>query len=93
MLTVSLCVGSWDVRLAALKNYYGTPKTSIFPFAFLNPGGYFSNVTFWVNALKDYELGKVSTQSMPGRLLRAKCLTDSSFLYSTLMRLLPTCTS
>jgi len=69
VLTVSVCLCSWDVRLAALKNYYGTPTTHIFPFAFLNPGGYFSNVTFWVNALKDYELGKVSIRSMPGRLL------------------------
>ena len=51
---------SWDVRLAALKGYYGQPKSTIFPFAYLNPGGYISNVTFWLNALKDYELGKVS---------------------------------
>ena len=51
---------SWDTRLAALKGYYGQPKSTIFPFAYLNPGGYFSNVTFWLNALKDYELGKVS---------------------------------
>lgn len=54
-----LCPCSWDDRLAALKNYYGQPKTKIFPFAYLNPGGFISNVTFWLNALKDYELGKV----------------------------------
>lgn len=54
------CLCSWDVRLAALKGYYGQPKSTIFPFAYLNPGGYISNVTFWLNALKDYELGKVS---------------------------------
>ena len=54
------CLCSWDVRLAALKGYYGQPKSTIFPFAYLNPGGYISNVTFWLNALKDYELGRVS---------------------------------
>ena len=60
------CVCSWDVRLAALKGYYGQPKSTIFPFAYLNPGGYISNVTFWLNALKDYELGKVATTPQQG---------------------------
>ncbi len=79
------CVCSWDVRLAALKGYYGQPKSTIFPFAYLNPGGYISNVTFWLNALKDYELGKVShnTSARPtsgksqDRLLSHLCLVSA----------------
>ena len=50
---------SWDVRLAALKSYYGQPQGNMFPFAYLNPGGYIGNVTFWLHALKEYELGQV----------------------------------
>lgn len=54
---------SWDVRLAALKSYYGQP-TGIFPFAYINPGGFLSNVTFWLNALKDYQHGEASQSSL-----------------------------
>ena len=28
------------------------------PFHFLNPGGYIGNVSFWLDALKDYQLGQ-----------------------------------
>lgn len=50
---------SWDVRLQALQNYYGNPG-SVFPFHYLNPGAYISNVTFWVRALDDYKKGEVT---------------------------------
>ncbi|EIE24427.1 hypothetical protein COCSUDRAFT_65352 [Coccomyxa subellipsoidea C-169] len=47
----------WDVRLKALQSYYGNPG-SVFPFHYLNPGGYVSNVTFWLRALDDYKMGE-----------------------------------
>jgi len=49
---------SWDVRLQALQNYYGSPG-AVFPFHYLNPGGYVTNVTFWLRALDDYKKGEV----------------------------------
>ena len=54
-----LCGCSWDVRLKALQNYYGNPG-SVFPFHYLNPGGYVSNVTFWLRALDEYKKGEVN---------------------------------
>ena len=51
---------SWDQRLAAIQDYYGDPG-AVMPFHFLNPGGYIGNVTFWLQALKDYQLGKAGT--------------------------------
>lgn len=47
------------MRLKALQNYYGNPG-SVFPFHYLNPGGYVTNVTFWLRALDDYKKGEVS---------------------------------
>jgi len=49
---------SWDARLVALKNYYGSPGV-VFPFAFLNPGGFYGDVKFWQRALEDYQNGVV----------------------------------
>jgi hypothetical protein len=52
------------VRLQALQNYYGSPGL-VFPFHFLNPGGYISNVTFWLRALEDYQKGVVRSRETP----------------------------
>lgn len=41
-----------------LQAYYGSPGL-VFPFHFLNPGGYVSNITFWLRALEDYKKGLV----------------------------------
>jgi hypothetical protein len=49
---------SWDERLAAIQDYYGSPGP-VMPFHFLNPGAYISNVTFWLKALDDYQHGNV----------------------------------
>ena len=49
---------SWDERLAAIQDYYGSPG-AVMPFHFLNPGAYISNVTFWLKALDDYQHGNV----------------------------------
>ena len=78
------CMCSWDVRLAALKGYYGQPKSTIFPFAYLNPGGYISNVTFWLNALKDYELGRVS-HNTPTRPSQDQAVLPICILYWRLL--------
>nr|QOL01142.1 putative extracellular protein CSOL_065 [Pseudococcomyxa simplex] len=55
----------WDVRLKALQNYYGNPG-SVFPFHYLNPGGYVTNVTFWLRALDDYKKGEAPYILIPG---------------------------
>ncbi|CAL8467418.1 g6956 [Coccomyxa elongata] len=55
----------WDVRLQALQKYYGNPG-SVFPFHYLNPGAYISNVTFWVRALDDYKKGEAPYVIIPG---------------------------
>ncbi|CAL8467417.1 g6955 [Coccomyxa elongata] len=55
----------WDERLAALQNYYGNPG-SVFPFHYLNPGGYVANVTFWLCALEDYKKGQAPYIVIPG---------------------------
>ncbi|BDA42945.1 probable protein EXORDIUM-like 3 at C-terminar half [Coccomyxa sp. Obi] len=55
----------WDERLAALQNYYGNPG-SVFPFHYLNPGGYVANVSFWIRALDDYKKGQAPYIIIPG---------------------------
>ena len=52
---------SWDQRLVALQDYYGNPG-AVMPFHFLNPGGYIGNVSFWLHALKDYQLGQAGAR-------------------------------
>ncbi|BDA42947.1 probable protein EXORDIUM-like 5 [Coccomyxa sp. Obi] len=55
----------WDARLGALQNYYGNPG-SVFPFHYLNPGAYVSNVDFWLRALDDYKKGESPYILIPG---------------------------
>lgn len=55
-----LSVHSWDERLVAIQDYYGSTGP-VMPFHYLNPGAYVSNVTFWLKALADYQAGKVHT--------------------------------